>query len=354
MENKQVSEILSFYNCPCEVLECRALPMFNDYYLNPVNGTTLKKLQSRVSDFSLLIGGAVSIVIEGGALVLRVQTGTPKTYDFFAYSHNLEKIAGNIALGIDPRGVFVSDSLLNMPHLLVAGATGSGKSVFMHNAIVSLAMNGGACFRLIDLKRVELSVYNGCNFVIGKKCITDYESAATVLENEVLEMESRYKLMEKYNARNYKQLPPNKALLARVIVIDELADLLLNKTTRKSVENSIVRIAQLGRAAGCHLILATQRPSREVITGLIKANIPARLAFKTSTAIDSRVIGINGAELLRGRGDCLYMGGELATPQRLQAFYISDDHLQKFVNGVKQSQPQTKLKQGGFFGRLFG
>ena len=351
MENKQIQDILSFYNCPCEVLTVQNLPMFTDFYLNPINGTTLKKLQSRVDDFALLIGAAVQVVVNNGALVLRVQTGKQATYDFFAYSHNMENKQGNIALGLDPCGAFVSCNLFSLPHLLVGGATGSGKSVFMHNAIVSLAMNGGACFRLIDLKRVELSVYNGCNFVIDKKCITDYNAADSVLQYEVKEMENRYKLMEKYNARNYKQLPQNKALLARVIVIDELADLLLNKATRKSVENSIVRIAQLGRAAGVHLILATQRPSREVITGLIKANIPARLSFKTATAVDSRVIGVNGAELLRGRGDCLYMGGELSTPQRLQAFYISDDHLQRFVNGVKRSQPQTR--RGGLFGRLF-
>ena len=344
IDNKQIQDILSFYNCPCDVLTCRALPMFNDYFLQPINGTTLNKLQARVADFSLLIGAQCQIIIDNGALVLRVQTGSQKTYDFFAYSHNMEKQSGNIALGLDPRGVFVSCNLFSLPHLLVAGATGSGKSVFIHNAIVSLAINGGVCLRLIDLKRVELSRYNGCNFVIDKKCITDYKTADIALQNEVLEMQNRYRLMEKYGVRHFKQLPPKKALQARVIVIDELADLLLNKATRKSVENSVVKIAQLGRAAGCHLILATQRPSREVITGLIKANIPARLSFKTASNIDSRVIGIQGAETLRGRGDCLFMGAELSTPERLQAFYISDDHLQLFVDGVLQSQPTKKRR----------
>ena len=346
----KIEDILYFYNCPCEVAGTRQNAVYTDFFLNPINGTTLKRLQSRVSDFSLLIGAAVAIVIENGALILRVQTGKAQTYNFFEYCQNLESVSGSLALGINSNGGFVSSNLFSMPHLLVCGATGSGKSVFIHNCIVSLAMNKGVCFTLIDLKRVELSIYNGCNFV-NDRVITDPETAERVLLSEVLEMESRYKLMERYKVRHYTQLPPNKQLLARIIVIDELADLLLNKATRKSVENSIVRIAQLGRAAGCHLILATQRPSREVVTGLIKANIPARIAFKTATAIDSRVIGIQGAELLRGRGDCIYHGGDCIEPQRLQGFYISDKDLQTVINQTKQKQAPKQRR--GFFKSLF-
>lgn len=345
----KIDDILLFYGCPCEVAGTRDLSMFTDFFLNPVNGTTIKKLQSRVADFALLIGKACQIVVDNGALILRVQTGKQPTLDFFSYRCNLEKTGGNIALGLDAGGCFVSSDLFKVPHLLVSGATGSGKSVFLHNAVVSIATQGAACFRLIDLKRVELSIYNGCPFMVSD-CITDAESAKNALLFEVSEMESRYKLMEKYHVRHYTELPQNKALLARVIVIDELADLMLNRDTRKSVENSIVRIAQLGRAAGCHLILATQRPSREVITGLIKANIPARLAFRTASAVDSRVIGINGAELLRGRGDCLYSGIETESPQRLQSFYISDSQLSQFVGLVKQKKSNEKR---GFLRRLF-
>jgi len=349
MDKKQVAEILDFYNCPCDVYGVRDLSMFRDFFLDPANGTTLKRLQSRVADFALLIGAAVQIVVDNGALILRVETGKQKTFDYFSYSHNMERKQGNIALGIDPCGGFVSANLFTMPHMLVAGATGSGKSVFVHDCIVSLAINGGACFRLIDLKRVELSTYNGCNFTIGN-VITDAQSAAAALIEEVNEMQARYRMMERYGVRHYSQLPKKKKLLARVIVIDELADLMLTKETRKSVENSIVRVAQLGRAAGVHLILATQRPSREVITGLIKANIPARVAFKTSSPIDSRVIGVTGADGLRGRGDCLYLGGDLDTPQRLQAFYISDNDLVEVIQQTKEKQS----RRGGLFGRLFG
>ena len=350
MDNKQIYDILSFYNCPCEIVGTRQLSVYTDYILNPENGTTIKRLQARAADFSLMIGAAVQVVIDNGLLVLRVETGKQQTLDYFKYSINLNRGGGFIALGLNAAGEYKQDNIFSMPHLLVAGATGSGKSVFLHNAIISLATGGGVCFRMIDLKRVELSVYNGCNFLAGN-VITGAAGADTALQFEVEEMQRRYSLMERHNVRNYSQLPDKHKLLARIIVIDELADLMLNRDTRKSVENSIVRIAQLGRAAGIHLILATQRPSREVITGLIKANIPAKIAFKTSTPIDSRVIGITGAESLRGRGDCIYSGGGCDTPERLQAFYISDDQLHDFVKQVKQKQP---VKHKSIFKRLFG
>ena len=182
----KIEDILSFYNCPCEVCGVRNLSMFTDFFLNPVNGTTLKKLQTRVADFSLLIGAACQVVIDNGALILRVQTGKPETLDFFSYVGNLEKQAGNIAIGLDPCGRFVSDNLFSLPHLLVAGATGSGKSVFIHNTIISLARCGGACFTLVDLKRVELSIYNGCGF-LTRPTVTDAATAENVLLQEVIE-----------------------------------------------------------------------------------------------------------------------------------------------------------------------
>ena len=349
MNKEQIEQILTFYNCPCDVIGSRPLVMFTDYFLNPVNGTTFKKLQSRAVDFSLLIGAAVYVIIDNGALILRVQTGKQPVLNYFEYFINLDKSGGNIAMGLDPCGVYVQKSIYTMPHLLVAGSTGGGKSVFLHNAVVSLATSGKNKLTLIDLKRVELSIYNGCNFTTGD-CITSATAADTALQFEVSEMLARYKLMEKYHARHYSQLPEKKRPLARVIIIDELSDLMLNRETRKSVENSVVRIAQLGRAAGCHLIVATQRPSKEVITGLIKANIPARVAFKTSSSIDSRVIGIQGAETLRGRGDCLYLGNGSEQPQRLQSFYIPDQQLYQFVEQVKRKQPR---RRGGFLKRLF-
>lgn len=340
MNSQQITDILSFYNCPCDVLNSRTVGSYTDYFLQPINGTTIKKLQARVADFSLMIGAAVSVAIENSSLLLRVANDKRVFYDFFAYSHNIPLAAGSLALGIDAGGGFVSANLFDMPHLLAAGATGSGKSVFLHNVIISLAISGGACFRLIDLKRVELSIYNGCGFMVSD-AVTDAADADSALQSEVAEMQNRYKLMERQRVNHYLQL--KKPPLARVIVIDELADLMLNKETRKSVENSIIRIAQLGRAAGVHLILATQRPSREVITGLIKANIPAKIAFKTASAIDSRVIGVAGAETLAGKGDAIFIdtGKE---PQRLQCFNFTSYTPADFASCIRSRTPQRRRR----------
>ena len=350
----ELENILDFYKCPCKAVGVREGGGFTDYFLQPINGTTLNKLNARVNDFMVATGQAVSIAFENMQIIFRVRDSEQqKIYNYFDYSHHLERKAGQLAIGINPRGEYVQYNLFDMPHLLVAGATGSGKSVFLHNAIISLGQDDNICFTLIDLKRVELSIYNGLNKVDGE-VITDAARAEYVLRCEVHEMGARYELMERYGVRNYKQLPPEKALKARIIVIDELADLMLNRETRKSVENSIVRIAQLGRAAGCHLILATQRPSTNVITGLIKANIPCQLAFMTANSIDSRVIGCKGAENLSGRGDGLLNIAGHKELERVQAFYIDDDTLQQFVDEVKSQQAPPKQIKTGFFKRLFG
>lgn len=352
INNAQLEDILQFYKCPCKVIDSRNGGGFIDYHLQPINGTTISKVSARVNDFTLALGQPVSIAFENMTLIFRVKDAEQTTtYNYFDYSHNMIMESGQMAIGINPRGEYVQYNLFNMPHLLVAGATGSGKSVFLHSAIISLGRDAHTAFTLIDLKRVELSIYNGWNKVDGA-VITDAQQAEQRLRFEVSEMENRYKIMERYHVRHYKSLPPQALFKARVIIIDELADLMLNKDTRKSVENSIVRIAQLGRAAGCHLILATQRPSTDVITGLIKANIPCKLAFMTSSAIDARVIGCKGAEMLNGRGDALLSIAGHKDLERVQAFYISDNTLHDFIEGVKRTQAPPPKQ--GFFKRLFG
>ena len=351
--NSEIETVLQFHKCPCHVLGVREGGGFIDYILSLGKGTTINKLQSRVNEFTVALGQSVSIALENMQIILRVKDANAQTiYNYFEYCGNLERVAGQLGFGINPRGEFVQYNLFTMPHLLVAGATGSGKSVFLHDAVVDLATNNHITLRLIDLKRVELSQYNGLHFVDGD-VITDAARAEYVLRCEVHEMLARYELMERYGVRNYKQLPTEHALKARVVIIDELADLMLNRDTRKSVENSIVRIAQLGRAAGCHLIVATQRPSTNVITGLIKANMPCKLAFMTANATDSRVIGCKGAENLNGRGDALLSIAGQKELERVQTLYIDDDCLTQWVEGVRARQPQPIKQKGGFFKRLF-
>lgn len=348
----ELENILDFYKCPCKAIGAREGGGYIDYFLSPINGTTLNKLNARVNDFGVALGQAVQIALENMQIILRVKD-QQKIYNYFDYSNNLERITGQLAFGINPRGEYVQYNLFKMPHLLVAGATGSGKSVFLHDVIISL-LDKHIDLRLIDLKRVELSRYNGLNNMISDT-VTDAEQAARVLELEVEEMQNRYKTMELYNARNYTDLPTEAAFNARVIIIDELADLMLNRDTRRSVENSIVRIAQLGRAAGVHLVLATQRPSTNVITGLIKANIPCKIAFMTSSAIDARVIGCKGAENLSGRGDALLSIAGQKDLERVQTFYIDDQTLNRFIEEVKRTQPRPQpQKRRGIISRLFG
>lgn len=341
IDKKQVEQVLSFYKIPCIVTDARNNAGFSDFVLSPSKGTTINKIQSRTNDLAIAFGCSVQVTIENLTLILRLKEETTPVYDFFSYSNNLNNKPGQLAFGINPTGRFIQYNLFDFPHLLVAGATGAGKSVFLHDAIISLMINNHVAFTLIDLKRVELSIYKGLNNV---DIFTDAEQAEKRLLFEVSEMENRYKIMEKYSVRSYRDLPQDKALKARIIVIDELADLMLNRETRKSVENSVVRIAQLGRAAGIHLILATQRPSTNVITGLIKANIPCKLSFMCSSSIDARVIGCKGAENLTGKGDALLAVPGKKELERIQCFYISNDHLQTFINGVKSAQLANRGK----------
>lgn len=350
--NQQILDTLDFYNCPCDLIQNRQAGMFTDYFLNPTNGTTIKKLQARQIDFSFALGCPVSVILDNYNIILRIQNNARPFYDLFDYLHHVrEKNNRSILLGLTPTGGGVFDSLDDMPHLLVAGSTGSGKSVFMHNAIICLSQSA-VCFTMIDLKRVELTIYNDCPFM-NCPVVTDARGAVSALQHEVSEMESRYKLMQRQGVRNYKEL--KNPLAARVIVIDELADLMLNRETRKDIEFCIVKIAQLGRAAGVHLILATQRPDTTVITGLIKANIPARLAFRTSSAVDSRVIGVKGAETLTGKGDGLYLSTTYTNPERLQACFVDDVTLQKWAGALREIKAEQKPQaRRGFFSRLFG
>lgn len=241
-------------------------------------------------------------------------------------------------LGRDVSGQPVVADLARMPHLLIAGATGSGKSVCVNSVITSLLLAhtpDTLRFLMIDPKRVELTVYNGTPHLIAP-VVVDVERAIPVLQWATREMERRYKLFAKLGARNIEGY--NEKLAARgepvlpyiVILIDELADLMLSAPD--DVERYICRIAQMARATGMHLVLATQRPSVDVVTGLIKANFPARIAFAVTSQVDSRVIlDTPGAEQLLGRGDMLFMAPDASKLQRLQGCFVSDRETHRLV-----------------------
>jgi len=249
------------------------------------------------------------------------------------------------AVGKDIAGNNIIGNIAKLPHVLIAGTTGSGKSVCTNSLIVSLLYKSTpdeVRFIMVDPKMVELAPYNGIPHLLIP-VVTDPKKAAGALQWAVYEMMKRYKL---FSERNVKDLAGYNALAAAdetlkklpsvVVVIDELADLML--VAAKEVEESICRVAQMGRAAGMHLVIATQRPSADVITGLMKANIPSRIAFAVASAMESRIIlDTAGAEKLVGRGDMLYAPLGEGKPKRVQGCFISSEEIERVVNFVKEN-----------------
>ena len=239
-----------------------------------------------------------------------------------------------VALGEDTAGKPIAADLSSLPHLLIAGATGSGKSVCLNSVVASLLLTNGpdqVRMLMVDPKRVELTPFNGIPHLIAP-VIVDTDKVLSVLKGTQNEMLRRYKLMEEIGVRNIegfnKKSPQHLPFL--IVIIDELADLMM--AAAFEVERALVRIAQLGRATGIHLILATQRPSVNVVTGLLKANIPARIAFAVASQVDSRVIlDTVGAEKLLGKGDMLLISHRSPKPQRVQGTYVHDRDIQRLV-----------------------
>lgn len=255
------------------------------------------------------------------------------------------------ALGRDISGDVITGELNKMPHLLIAGATGSGKSVCINGIIISILMRvkpSEVKMLMIDPKKVELNMYNGIPHLLTP-VVTDPKKASVALRKIVAEMEERYELfsetgtrnIESYNKYIHEQNEQNEeqtpSLPYIVVLVDELADLMM--VASSDVEDSITRLAQMARAAGIHLIIATQRPSVDVITGVIKANIPSRIAFSVSSQVDSRtILDMVGAEKLLGRGDMLYIPVGQSKPVRVQGAFLSDDEVERVVTHCKNEQ----------------
>ncbi|MEG0260885.1 MAG: DNA translocase FtsK, partial [Lysinibacillus sp.] len=256
-----------------------------------------------------------------------------------------------VAFGRDITGQAVLAELNKMPHLLVAGSTGSGKSVCINGIIVSLLMRTKpheVKLMMIDPKMVELNVYNGIPHLLAP-VVTDARKASQALKKVVSEMERRYDLFSHTGTRNIEGYNEHVRLANEtveekhpklpyiVVIVDELADLMM--VASNDVEDSITRLAQMARAAGIHLILATQRPSVDVLTGVIKANIPSRIAFAVSSSIDSRtILDMGGAERLLGRGDMLFLPTGASKPRRVQGAFLSDQEVESVVNFVIEQQ----------------
>jgi S-DNA-T family DNA segregation ATPase FtsK/SpoIIIE len=340
---------LASFGIPVRIVGRNAGPVVTQYEVQPAADVKLSRIEALSDDLSMALA-ARSLRIEApipGKSAVGIEIPN-KDFNVVALRRILEeldfKASGStltFALGRDVAGKAQAVDLAKMPHLLIAGATGSGKSVMVNALITSLlceATPDDVRMILMDLKRVELAAYNGLPHLLVP-VITEPERAKAALKWAVNEMEARYRRLAGASARNIRafnetRVDPEDRMPYIVIIIDELADLMMREG--KNVEDPIVRLAQKARATGIHMVLATQRPSVNVVTGLIKANFPSRIAFAMASQIDSRtILDAPGAEDLIGRGDMLYQPSDLPRPMRLQGVFVSDAEIARVVDHWK-------------------
>ncbi|MDD2656696.1 MAG: DNA translocase FtsK 4TM domain-containing protein, partial [Patescibacteria group bacterium] len=342
-----IHSMLSEFNVGVTMGEVRVGPTVTQYSLKPDKGVKLTRITSLSNDLALALAAhpiRIEAPIPGQSLV-GIEVPNQKTAivslrelleskEFETRKHNLM-----VALGKDVGGKTWFADLPKMPHLLIAGATGSGKTVCMNTIIMSLLyQNTAETLRVImvDPKRVELTLYNGIPHLLTP-VITNTQQTVNALKWCIGEMDRRFEMLSKVGNRDITSY--NEAFQANkmphiVFIIDELADLMA--TAASEVEAGIIRLAQMARAVGIHLIVATQRPSVDVITGLMKANIPGRIAFSVASLVDSRtILDCSGAEKLIGRGDMLFQTAELSKPVRIQGSYISESEMKNVVKYLK-------------------
>lgn len=349
---KKLEETLASFGVKATVLQVNKGPTVTRYELQPSVGVKVSKIVNLADDIALnlaAVGVRIEAPIPGKAAIgIEVPNKTTlpvlfrEVVDTEEFKNAKSKVS--VAFGKDISGKTVVGDIAKFPHVLIAGATGSGKSVCINSIVASIIYKSDpndVKLLMIDPKVVELKVYNGIPHLLIP-VVTEPKKAASLLNWAVAEMLKRYKLFAESNVRDIKgynalmeETKEAEKLPQIVIIIDELADLMM--ASPKEVEDSICRLAQMARAAGMNLIIATQRPSVDVITGVIKANIPSRIAFAVSSNTDSRtILDMGGAEKLLGKGDMLYYPTGASKPIRIQGAFISDKEVEKVVDFIKQ------------------
>jgi S-DNA-T family DNA segregation ATPase FtsK/SpoIIIE len=350
-------ETLKSFNINATVEKVVLGPTVTQYEIKPAVGVKVSKITNLADDLALALA-AKSLRIEApipGKSLVGIEVANEQQA-MVGFRDMMDTVGINrqnpmeVPIGKDITGDVVKMDLRKMPHLLIAGSTGSGKSVAINSILASILLQAKPSevrLMLVDPKKVELSVYNDIPHLITP-VVSEPRKAALALKKVVAEMDRRFKLLSEYGVRNiegYNKLVEkenasgNGTVLQKmpylVAIIDELADLMI--TVAGEVEPAIVRIAQLGRAAGIHMIVATQRPSVDVITGLIKANVPSRMAFAVSSGVDSRtILDANGAEKLLGRGDMLFAPIGANSPKRVQGAFLSDEDVEALTDFIRQ------------------
>ena len=332
-----LQNVLDFLDTGWIVDRLTETPFFSVYDLIPNKKSTLLKLKRVLPDINALTKNKFYLDTSNG-IQLKLEN---KTRNIIYSSDFLQDIADDtrpeiltLIIGLNENGQKVFYDLVKMPHLLVAGSTGSGKSVFIHNCILSLLYGGKSTLVLIDVKRVEFSIYENIPQLVAPIAF-DSNQAYRNLKNLVYEMEKRYKLLQDTKCRNIEEYREKGYKLNYItLFIDELADLIMQN---KKIESLIIRLCQLGRAAGIHLIVATQRPDSSILSGLIRINIPSRVCFAVQKATDSRIIlDTSGGENLTGCGDGLFLPIGSKKPERIQGPYISTDILEKTIDMIRK------------------
>ncbi|MCH4826964.1 DNA translocase FtsK [Planococcus halocryophilus] len=362
-QGERLVEALSHFQVKAEIVSTVQGPAVTQFELKVAQGIKVSKIRNLADDLKLALAARdirIQAPIPGKSSIgIEIPNRTSRAV-------RISEIIGSAvfeesdspleaALGLDLTGKPVTLDLRKMPHGLIAGATGSGKSVCINSLLVSLLYKSSPRdlkLLLIDPKMVELAPYNHIPHLVSP-VITDVKAATASLKWAVEEMERRYQLfahsevrdISRYNKRVKEKGHHAQHLPYILIVIDELADLMMMSPS--DVEDSICRIAQKARACGIHLVIATQRPSVDVITGLIKSNIPTRIAFSVSSQVDSRtILDSQGAERLLGRGDMLYLGNGMSAPSRLQGTFVTDDEIEKVIEHVRsQGKPEYFFKE---------
>ena len=355
---QKIKSTLDKFGIEVEMGETKVGPTVTQYTFRPAEGVKLSRITTLNNDLSLSLAAhpiRIEAPIPGKSLVgvevpnrAKAIVGLREILEDEAFKTRKNNLF--IALGKDVAGMAWLYDITRMPHMLVAGATNSGKSVCLNAIIVGLLYQNNPedlRFIMVDPKRVELPTYNGIPHLLTP-VITDVSKTINALKWCLNEMDRRYDVLNKAGKKNiqaYNLIPNVEKLPYIIFIIDELADFMM--TSGKEMEAAIIRLAQMSRAIGIHLILATQRPSVDVITGLIKANIPTRIAFSVASLVDSKtILDMSGAEKLLGQGDMLFMTPELSKPKRIQGAYLSDSEINDVVNYIKEKCGPAEYLEG--------
>jgi S-DNA-T family DNA segregation ATPase FtsK/SpoIIIE len=345
---EQIVEKLDQLGMRCEIDDIKIGPQVISYYCIAAEKVAVRKIPSLLPELQYELGCATIAIHapQAGCKYVVIEVNNPHRRTIFTgdvINHAYSPL--EFPLGVDPTNCVISQDIRAMPHLLIAGTTGAGKSVGLHSMICSLlcaTTPDELLFHMVDSKMTELTMYEGIPNLLTP-VVTDAFEAVSHFNALVSMMEYRYELSQEYGARDLNEL--NEKLPEKLpyilVVVDEIADLIF--ISKHEIEESIVRIAQKSRAVGIHLVFATQSPRREIITGLLKANLPSRIAYSTSSELDSRIIlDKNGAGSLTGLGDCLYSRQGRA-PIRLQSPYISSKEISSVVDHCKSQNSHLKI-----------